>query len=202
MSNPFSELYKDDGLYSDIPMSDHPYLRSCFYRRVVSMYLCARPCSCRHPIFLRSISSGAFSFQRGPGNFALSILSFKDCHLAISRFEFELRATLMCLSDISSHVSVLCVYEGALLANESLLEHVLCLTRDEFHSNSGSYPSVLVGSNRGDAKALASLLRELLALFHVETLRDCEFLHKPGKEPLHMLFLYLTQLLALYVSAC
>ncbi|KAK7878284.1 hypothetical protein WMY93_031103 [Mugilogobius chulae] len=53
---------------------------------------------------------------------------------------------------------------------------------------------------RNDAVRVVRLLRGLLAMFDLSALRDAPIAHKPGETPQHMLFLFLIQLLALFVS--
>lgn len=49
---------------------------------------------------------------------------------------------------------------------------------------------------------VVSLLRSLLGLFDLKELRYGKISHERGQEPKHMLFLYLIQLLAIFVSSC
>lgn len=104
------------------------------------------------------------------------------------------------LCDVFGRDTIMSVYTDSLLGNDTLRERVLCLTRGD-RDTPGSYPTIFVDTKKHDVKDTVSLLRNLLALFSLNDLRDCEFSHVPGKEPLHMLFLYLIQLLALYVSS-
>lgn len=64
-----------------------------------------------------------------------------------------------------------------------------------------THPSVFVKFSKNKAKDILSLLRNLLNLFDKERLCD-DIPHVAGEEPEHMLFLYLIQLMVIFVSGC
>ncbi|TKS64967.1 hypothetical protein D9C73_027759 [Collichthys lucidus] len=66
----------------------------------------------------------------------------------------------------------------------------------------GSHRCVFVDVPKRKTRRTVSLLRGLLELFDLEELRCDNIPHEHGQEPKHMLFLYLIQLLAIFVSSC
>nr|BBA49192.1 hypothetical protein [Oryzias latipes] len=66
-------------------------------------------------------------------------------------------------------------------------------------------PSVFVKfrrENTREARRIASLASQLTGLFDVEDLREKAIPHVKGEEPAHMLFLFLVQLMAVFLSSC
>lgn len=96
--------------------------------------------------------------------------------------------------------TVLSLYENT-LTDEALRGNILNIASKE-EGGDDSYPSVFVNFHKSKASQILSLLRKLLDLFDLDDLRDSDIVHKHGEEPRHMVFLYLIQLLAIFVSSC
>ncbi|KAK2847537.1 hypothetical protein Q5P01_010536 [Channa striata] len=72
-------------------------------------------------------------------------------------------------------------------------------------SGYGAWPKVFVSfhsENRDRARQTLALLRKLTRLFDLNELRDADIPYVRGQEPAHMLFLYVIQLPALFLSSC
>ncbi|KAK2847564.1 hypothetical protein Q5P01_010563 [Channa striata] len=72
-------------------------------------------------------------------------------------------------------------------------------------SGYGAWPKVFVSfhsENRDRARQTLALLRKLTRLFDLNELRDADISYVRGQEPAHMLFLYVIQLPALFLSSC
>lgn len=113
--------------------------------------------------------------------------------------EFE-RTLFLGLCKLFTREAVLAVYKKT-LTDEALRQQVLDITSKE-EGGDDSYPSVFVNFHENKAGQIVSLLRKLLELFDVDDLRDSDIIYERGEEPQHMLFLYLIQLLAIFVSRC
>lgn len=69
-------------------------------------------------------------------------------------------------------------------------------------SKADPYPIVFADVSKHKMAQVVSLLRGLLELFDLEELQCGNIPHERGQEPKHMLFLYLIQLLTIFVSSC
>lgn len=90
---------------------------------------------------------------------------------------------------------VLAVYRESLTGDELALDNLIKVQAGEV-----THPEVFVNFSKPKAKDVLSLLRNLLRLFDKVKLND--YIHNtPGEEPQHMLFLYLIQLMVVFVSS-
>lgn len=88
------------------------------------------------------------------------------------------------------------------LTDEASRDEAFYMTAEDDEGGDGSYPSVFADVPKRKTDRTVSLLRGLLELFDLEELRCENIPHECGQEPKHMLFLYLIQLLAIFVSRC
>lgn len=119
---------------------------------------------------------------------------------SVPRINQEVEQTLFLgLCKLFTRDKVLSLYKET-LTDEALHQHILDTSDDQ--GGSDSYTSVFVTFHKAKAGPIVSLLRKLLGLFDVADLVNNDVMYKHGEEPAHMLFLYLIQLLAIFVSSC
>lgn len=120
----------------------------------------------------------------------------------VPRLNEELECTLFLgLCRLFTREKVLSLYEKN-LTNEALHQGLLdVLSKEE--GGDDCYPTVFLNVTNNDirgAHQILSLLRNLLKLFHVDDLRNSDVMYERGEEPEHMLFLYLIQLIVIFVG--
>ncbi|KAE8277965.1 hypothetical protein D5F01_LYC23962 [Larimichthys crocea] len=114
--------------------------------------------------------------------------------------EFE-RALFLGLCEWFTRETVLVLYKK-FLTDEASWDEALYMAVEDDEGGDGSHRCVFVDVPKRKTRRTVSLLRGLLELFDLEELRYDNIPHEHGQEPKHMLFLYLIQLLAIFVSSC
>lgn len=111
------------------------------------------------------------------------------------------RALFLGLCKWFTRERVLSLYKKFLTDEVSRDEALDMTSEDDKGGDDSGYPSVFVNVPKRETGRIVSLLRGLLELFDLEELRYENIPHECGQEPKHMLFLYLIQLLAIFVSS-
>lgn len=119
----------------------------------------------------------------------------------VPKINAEFESTLfLSLCNLFTRDKVLSLYENT-LTDVALRDNVLSLASED-KGGADAYPSVFVNFHKTKAGQIVSLLRKLLDLFDLDVLRYGDIVPERGSEPRHMVFLYLIQLLAVFVSSC
>lgn len=120
---------------------------------------------------------------------------------SIPKVNKELERTLFRgLCRLFTRERVLTVYSDA-LGDTSLRDDLPCgLPTSDCEDDESEPPYVFATFGKGKAKRALALLRGLLSLFNTAELCE-EIPHSPDHEPEHMLFLYLIQLMVVFVSS-
>ncbi|KAE8280242.1 hypothetical protein D5F01_LYC20796 [Larimichthys crocea] len=108
------------------------------------------------------------------------------------------RALLLGLCKSFTRERVLLLYKK-FLTDEASQDEALYMTAEDDEGGNSSYWSAFIDVPK---RKTGRTVFQLLELFDLEELRCENIPHECGQEPKHMLFLYLIQLLAIFVSRC
>ena len=111
--------------------------------------------------------------------------------------DFE-KTLFLGLCKLFTREKVLSLYK-TILTDQVLTENVVDVPYED-NDGEQSYPSIFVNFNKEIASQIVSLLRKLLELFNIDELRNGKMTYQRGEEPHHIIFLYLIQLLAIFMS--
>lgn len=119
---------------------------------------------------------------------------------SVPRIDADFERTLFLgLCKLFTREKVLLLYKTTL--TEQALQQDLRDISSREEDVDDSHPSVFINFHKSTAGQIVSLLRKLLELFDLDDLRE-DIIYEAGEEPQHMIFLYLIQLLVVFVSSC